>query len=105
MAHAKVTNVAADCQRLDSTPISYANVIIGVRYEELLANTLGTMERIYSALGIEVNEEQLGRAVEKHSLENIPEEKKGEGKCRRKATPLGVGGKICPRSRRGWSRG
>jgi len=60
-----------------------------VRYEELRADTLGTMRRIYSALEIPVDEGELIRAVEKHSWENIPEEKKGEGKFFRKATPGG----------------
>jgi hypothetical protein len=60
---------------------------IMVRYEELRADTLGTMRRIYSTLEIPVDENQLARAVEKHSWENIPDEKKGEGKFYRKATP------------------
>src|SRR5918998_1542206 len=51
-----------------------------VRYEELRADTLGTMKRIYSTLGIEVDEQELERVVEEHSWENIPEEEKGEGK-------------------------
>jgi Sulfotransferase family len=58
-----------------------------VRYEELRADALGTMRRIYAALGMPVNQEELGRAVEKHSWENIPEEQKGEGKFYRKAKP------------------
>jgi hypothetical protein len=58
-----------------------------VRYEELRSDTLGTMKRIYSALGIPVKEEELARVVHKHSWENIPEEEKGEGKFRRKAAP------------------
>jgi hypothetical protein len=60
-----------------------------VRYEELRADTLGTMKRIYSTLEIRVDEEQLVRAVNKHSWENIPERKKGEGKVYRKASPGG----------------
>ncbi len=60
-----------------------------VKYEELRADTLGTMRRMYSTLGITVNEEELARVVEKHSWENIPEEKKGEGKFYRKASPGG----------------
>ena len=47
------------------------------------------MKRIYSTLSITVDEEELARVVEKHSWENIPEEKKGEGKFYRKATPGG----------------
>ncbi len=58
-----------------------------VRYEDLRADTLGTMRRIYSALEIPVEEQELARVVEKHSWENIPEEKKGEGKFYRKASP------------------
>jgi hypothetical protein len=60
-----------------------------IRYEELRADTLGTMKRLYSTLGIEVDERELERVVEKHSWENIPEEEKGEGKFYRKATPGG----------------
>lgn len=58
-----------------------------VRYEELRADALGTVERIYSTLGIPVDGKELARAVEKHSWDNIPEEDKGEGKFHRKATP------------------
>jgi hypothetical protein len=58
-----------------------------IRYEELRDDTLGTMERLYSTLGIEVGGEELARAVEKHAWENIPEKEKGQGKFYRKATP------------------
>src|SRR5829696_731200 len=60
-----------------------------IRYEELRADTLGTMKRLYSTLGIPFREDELARVVEKHSWENIPEEEKGEGKFYRKATPGG----------------
>ncbi len=60
-----------------------------VRYEELRSETLGTMSRIYSTLGIPVDAVELERVVEKHFWENIPEEEKGEGKFYRKATPGG----------------
>ena len=60
-----------------------------VRYEDLRPNTLETMKRICSTLEIPVGEEDLARAVEKHSWENIPEDKKGEGKFYRKASPGG----------------
>ncbi len=58
-----------------------------VRYEELRADALGTMKRIHSTLGMKVDEKKLRRSVEEHSWENIPEEEKGEGKFRRKASP------------------
>jgi sulfotransferase family protein len=68
-----------------------------VRYEELRADTLGTMKRIYSALEIPVDEGKLSQAVEKYSWENIPEEEKGEGKFFRKATPGGWSEDLTPR--------
>lgn len=60
-----------------------------VRYEELRADALGTMKRIYKALEIPADEGKLARAVEKHSWENVPEEEKGEGRFYRKAKPGG----------------
>jgi len=67
-----------------------------IRYEDLRADTLGTMKRLYSALGIPAGEEELRRAVEKHSWENIPTEDKGEGKSHRKATPGGWRDDLTP---------
>jgi Sulfotransferase domain len=60
-----------------------------VKYEDLRADTLNTMRRIYSGLQIPVDESELARSVEKNSWENIPEEDKGEGKFHRKAKPGG----------------
>ena len=60
-----------------------------VRYEDLRADTLKTMKRIYSTLEIPVKEAELARSVEKNSWEKIPAEQKGEGKKRRKAKPGG----------------
>jgi hypothetical protein len=58
-----------------------------VRYEELRADTLGSMRRLYAALGMAVDEGELSRAVKKHAWENIPEGEKGRGKFYRKAAP------------------
>jgi hypothetical protein len=68
-----------------------------VRYEELKADTRGTMGRLYSTLGITVDEGELSRAVEKHSWENIPEKEKGEGKFYRKAQPGGWREDLTPK--------
>src|SRR5215212_9830677 len=68
-----------------------------VRYEDLRADTLHTMKRIYEALEIPVDEAGLARSVEKHSWENIPEEEKGEGKKRRKAKPGGWREDLTPK--------
>jgi hypothetical protein len=60
-----------------------------VRYEDLRTDTLITMRRIYSELGMEVEERDLLGAVENHAWENLPAENKGEGKFHRKAKPGG----------------
>ncbi len=60
-----------------------------IRYEDLRADTIGTMKRMYAELGVSVDEARLAQAVEKHSWENIPDEEKGQGKFYRKATPQG----------------
>jgi Sulfotransferase family len=60
-----------------------------VLYEELRADTFGTMKRLYAALGIEVEDNELARAVENQAWEAIPEDMKGEGKFYRKASPGG----------------
>lgn len=60
---------------------------IKVKYEDLRADTLKEMRRIYSTLGIPFEKEELAGIVEKHSWENIPEDQKGEGKFCRKGSP------------------
>ena len=68
-----------------------------VKYEDLRADTLENMKHIYSSLEIPVDEEELARAVKKHSWESIPEEEKGEGKFHRKATPGGWREDLTPK--------
>ena len=60
-----------------------------VKYEDLRADTFGTMRRLYAELGIDVDQGELARAVEEHAWENVPEDRKGEGKFHRKARPGG----------------
>jgi hypothetical protein len=45
-----------------------------VRYEDLRTDTLGTMRRIYSELGMAVDEGKLSSVVERHSGESSLEE-------------------------------
>ncbi len=68
-----------------------------VRYEDLRADALGTMKRIYSALEIAVEEEALARAVERHSWEGIPEKERGGGKFYRKGIPGGWREDLTPK--------
>jgi hypothetical protein len=70
-----------------------------VLYEDLRADTMGTMRRMYSALGLRVKERELARAVDKHAWESIPEDQKGEGKLRRKAMPGGWEEDLTPEQR------
>jgi Sulfotransferase family len=58
-----------------------------VKYENLRADTVSVLEQICSALEVQVSSKDIVRAVEKHSWENIPEEKKGQGKFYRKGIP------------------
>ncbi len=67
-----------------------------VRYEDLRTDTLSTMKRIYSELAIPVDEGELVKAVDKHDWNSIPEEQKGPGKIRRKATPGSFGEDLTP---------
>ncbi len=71
-----------------------------VRYEELRADALGTMRRIYTELGIPATEKQLTQVVEKYAWENVPEEEKGEGKFYRKAIPGGWREDLTPEQAR-----
>jgi hypothetical protein len=68
-----------------------------VLYEDLRVDTLGTMKRLYSDLGIAIDVGELSRAVEKHAWENIPEDLKGEGKFFRKASPGGWREDLTPK--------
>ena len=68
-----------------------------VRYEDLRADTAGTMKRMYRDLGITVDEVELARVIEEHAWENIPQEQKGAGKFYRKATPGGWREDLTPR--------
>jgi hypothetical protein len=68
-----------------------------IRYEDLLADTLGTIKRLYAELDIVVDEDELTKAVEKHAWENVPEEEKGRGKFYRKADPGGWKEDLTPK--------
>jgi Sulfotransferase domain len=68
-----------------------------VRYEDLRADTLGEMRRIYSVLGIPAEEGDLERAVERYSWENVPEREKGRGKFYRRGTSGGWREDLTPK--------
>ncbi|HEX5850047.1 MAG TPA: sulfotransferase domain-containing protein [Rubrobacter sp.] len=68
-----------------------------VRYEDLRADTMNEMRRIYAVLGIAVEEDDLRQAVERHSWENVPEREKGRGKFYRRGTSGGWKQDLTPK--------
>ena len=68
-----------------------------VRYEDLRSDPLKTLSDVFIRLGIPVDEAEFTRVVEKYIWENIPEERKGEGKFHRKATPGGWKEDLSPK--------
>jgi hypothetical protein len=58
-----------------------------MRYEDLRRDALAEMVRLYETLEVPVDSRELARTVERHSWENVPADKKGEGRFYRKATP------------------
>ena len=68
-----------------------------VRYEDLRADTLNVMKRIYSEIEVPVKDKKMAKMVEKFAWTNVPEEEKGEGKIYRKAKPGGWREDLTPR--------
>jgi len=81
-----VNNMSAVREAYDRHPDG-AKVLI--RYEDLRANPRDCVSYVCDSLSIEVEREQLEQAIEKRAFENIPQEKRGEGKFHRRATPGG----------------
>jgi LPS sulfotransferase NodH len=71
-----------------------------VRYEDLRADPRDGVLRICDTLGIDVDGEQVERAVERRAFENIPQEKRGRGKFHRSATPGGWREDLTPEQAR-----
>ena len=67
-----------------------------VRYEDLVADTAGSLSRILSGLGIPAAEGEPARIAQRHSWENVPTEEKGRGKFYRKGTPGGWRDDLTP---------
>jgi len=58
-----------------------------VRYEELRADTPGTLTGLLEWLDLPAGESRVGNIVGRHAFEAVPASKKGPGKHRRSATP------------------
>jgi hypothetical protein len=58
-----------------------------VKYEDLRFNPVPEISRIYRFLGINVSDDEILRTAEDTKWENVPEEKKGEDKNKRIASP------------------
>jgi hypothetical protein len=68
-------------------------------YEELRADSLATMQRLFTELEVPFDQDRLREVVDKHTWENLPDEEKGEGKIRRKAKPGGFEEDLTPQQR------
>lgn len=55
-----------------------------LRYEDLHADTLGEMRKLYTVLELPIDKKELARTVEHHAWKNIPENEKGEGRFNRR---------------------
>src|SRR5829696_6386053 len=71
------------------SPRPFVAAEVMIRYEDLRAAPRDCVSYICDSLGIEVDSEQLGQAVERRAFERIPQEHRGQGKFHRKATPGG----------------
>jgi hypothetical protein len=77
-------NVVSQVQRAYET---HPGEKVLVRYEDLRADTVGTLKRMYDGLKITVDANALKATVAKHAWEQVPEDKKGQGKFYRRAKP------------------
>ena len=60
-----------------------------LKYEDLRTKPFAEINKIYKFLGYELSNEELEKIVEETRFENVPEEKKGDDKNIRKASPGG----------------
>jgi hypothetical protein len=60
---------------------------IAIRYEDLRADTMGTLRPLVDWLGLERSDEELEKAIATHSFESYPARAKGPTKPLRAATP------------------
>lgn len=77
-------DVATIERALEAHPPALGRV---VRYEDLLADTAGTLGPLIEWMGLRRSPRWLERAVEANSFDRIPQERRGPGKFFRAATP------------------
>lgn len=58
-----------------------------LRYEDLLANTLGSMRTLSRWAGLDADEKALRESIDRHSFASLPSDTKGSGKFTRAASP------------------
>ena len=58
-----------------------------VKYEDILKNTFGELEKLYKFLEIEISTQEIQKIVQKYDFKKIPEDQKGPGKFHRSASP------------------
>ena len=63
------------------------NLVLEIKYEDLLKNTSYELKKIYDFIGIDIPEDKLNKIIQKYSFENISSDSKGPSKVTRSATP------------------
>jgi Sulfotransferase family len=58
-----------------------------IRYEDLLADTVGTLGPLLEWLGLPAGEDRVRDVVRRRSFDAVPDDRKGSGRHRRSATP------------------
>ena len=58
-----------------------------VRYEDLLHRPERELGRVFDLLGLPVSEAELTEIVDRHSMKNVPDDERGEGRFQRFADP------------------
>ena len=64
-----------------------SNQCIQIKYENLRANTLENLKKIYEFIDVEISNDELNHIGKKYDFDKIPQEKKGSGKVTRSASP------------------
>jgi len=58
-----------------------------LRYEDLLIDTSENLKQLYDFIGVDINENDLKKIIDKYTYKNLPTEAKGKGKVVRSASP------------------
>jgi hypothetical protein len=99
MTRRRAKNVMEHLNHARSAYVAHPGPRFQVTYEELRADTTGTMRRLFSALDLGVDDSKVDLGVEAHAISNVPEHRKGPGQKVRKGAPGGFEDDLTPQQR------